>query len=305
MKKLIVTALLVSGAVFYSAGAGYAASKAAGPERTAQPAAGARAEKKGTADQGPATEDDAAEWTDPDSEKSADLERKSDSEAAPAPSRKEYVSIRKKRKPFEFHMGFSLGAQGYGAFGPRRAVTERYRYRYEKGSFNLGFRGGVEAYFFIMKRHCLSAGFFYEQRKIQVKIVDLALMAAVLNGVPPALLYFMPLEQRIDKSNIDTNYFAFPITYRFYILDEFYTGLSLDLAVPFQARARYGITFYGRKMDFRKVLRPVDFGGRLLFGFTMNRVFLEIGIGCGFIDLDRIEGERHPLSLTGMMGYRI
>lgn len=315
MKKLITMLVLAMGAGLFPANSGscaeYAASGVAEGARAYPHEVAAAADKKKPAPDGSAAErgtdagDDGAEWKDPDSERNADLDRKQGGEVEQGTRLKDYVSIRKRKRIFEFHMGFSLGAQGYGAFGPRRAITERYRFRYEKGSFNLGFRGGMEAYFFIKKRHCLSAGVFYEQRKIQIKIVDLALMGLVIRGVPPVFLYYLPLEQRIDKSNVDINYFAFPIAYRFYILDEFYTGLSLDLAVPFQAKASYNITLYGRSMDFRKQLQPVDFGGRLLFGFTMNRVFLEIGIGCGFIDYDRLDGERHPLSLTGMMGYKI
>jgi hypothetical protein len=57
--------------------------------------------------------------------------------------------------------------------------------------------------------------------------------------------------------------------------------------------------------NFRKQLPPVDFGGRLLFGFTMNRVFMELGLGAGFLDYDRLAGDRHTICLTGMIGYKI
>ncbi|MBN1497159.1 MAG: outer membrane beta-barrel protein [Spirochaetes bacterium] len=305
MKRPVTIITLSLGVSIFCAGTGMCAEFAAGAARDDGTAIAAGAQRTVKAVGTPDTVDDGAEWTDPDSERNADLERAQDGAIEQESRLKDYVSIRKRRRIFRFNMGFSLGAMGYGAFGPRRAVTERYRFRYEKSSFNLGFRGGMEAYLFIKRRHCLSAGFFYEQRKIQIKIVDLAIMGPILNQIPFLFLYYLPLEQRIDKSNVDTNYFAFPIAYRFYVLDEFYAGISLDLAVPFQARATYGITFYSRKMDFKRFLHPVDFGGRLLFGFTMNRVFLEVGIGCGFIDYDRLTGERHPISLTGMMGYKI
>jgi hypothetical protein len=304
MKKLITISFIALIAGFFPAYTGvYAGNTAAGADAAVKKSPGPEARAAEPAPD--ETEEGGANWKNPDSERNANLERKPGGETAPEPRLKEYTSIRKRRSPLTFNVGFSIGALGYGAFGPRRAVTERYRFRYEKGSFNLGFRGGVEAFFFIKKRHCLSIGTVYEQRKIQIKIVDLSQMALILNGVPPFALYYLPLEQRIDKSNVDTNYFAFPIAYRFYMLDEFYTGLSLDLAVPFQATARHSIVIFSRKMDFKRFLHPVDFGGRLLLGFTMNRVFIEIGIGCGFIDLDRLAGERHPLSLTGMMGYKI
>jgi hypothetical protein len=37
----------------------------------------------------------------------------------------------------------------------------------------------------------------------------------------------------------------------------------------------------------------------------MNRVFIELGLGAGFLDYDRLAGERHTISLTGMIGYKI
>jgi len=246
-----------------------------------------------------------ADWKDPESERNLNLDRKRDEDTGTTARLKEYSSIRKKRDTFAFHMGFSIGALGYGVLGPRYAVTDRFQFKYEKGSFNAGFRGGMETLFYLSKRHCLSIGAFYEQKKIQIKIVDLTLMHFVLSMLPAASLYILPLYRYIDKSNVDTNYFTFPVAYRYHILDEFYIGLSLDVGVLFQAKANYGITFYSTHTNFRKQLPPVDFGGRLLFGFTMNRVFVELGLGAGFLDYDRLAGERHTICLTGMIGYKI
>ncbi|MBN2158512.1 MAG: outer membrane beta-barrel protein [Spirochaetes bacterium] len=229
---------------------------------------------------------------------------RSEAREAPAPKKK-YISIRRRRSRFEFHMGFCLGAVGYSILGPRAVNTERYRFRYEKWSFTAGFRGGIDALFYITRHHCLSVGAFYEQRKIQIKIVDLGMARIVLPGLSPELLYFIPGTRYVDKSNVDTNYVTFPVAYRFYVMDEFYVGASLDVAVLFGAKAFYNVVLLRSTTHLTRQLEPIDFGGRLLFGFTMNRVFLEIGIGCGFLDIDRLAGERHSLSVTGMIGYRI
>jgi hypothetical protein len=267
--------------------------------------ADAKAKEEDKSDSGLQTGEGETDWKEPDSERNINLDKKRDDDAGIVARLKEYKSIRKKRDAFAFHMGVSIGALGFGVLGPRYDVTERYQFRYEKGSFNAGFRGGFEALFFLNRRHCLSVGAFYEQKKIQVKIVDLALMHLVAQAIPVEFLYFLPLYQRIDKSNVDTNYFSFPVAYRYYITDELYIGLSLDLGVLFYAKANYGITFYSTHMNFMKELPPVDFGGRVLFGFAVNRVFIELGLGAGFLKYDRLAGERHTISLTGMIGYKI
>lgn len=243
------------------------------------------------------------DWRDPDSEKAKKLDGKTIDEGIEA-RLKEYTSIRKKRNIFSFHMGFSLGAFGYGILGPRDSREGIYRYMYENGSFTAGFRGGLDALFYIQKRHCISAGFFYEQRIIQVRIINLSLFT-MFSGLPLPFIAAVPLKKYVDKSNIDTNYFTFPILYRFHILEEFYMGAGLDVAVLFFAKARYSVFLYGRKMDYTRRLQPVDLGARLIFGFTMNRVFIELGFGCGLLDYDRIPGERHTIYLTAMIGYRI
>ncbi len=243
------------------------------------------------------------DWRDPDSEKAKRLDDKAVDDGIEA-RLKEYTSIRKKRQAFAFHMGFSIGAFGYGILGPRNSNEDLFKYKYEKGSFTAGFRGGLEALFYIHRRHVVSAGLFYEQRIIQVRIIDTG-MFTVLTGLPLELLYSLPLKKYSDKSNIDTNYFTIPVLYRYHILDEFYMGAGLDVAVLFLAKARYNISLYSRKTDFSRRLRPVDLGARMIFGFTMNRVFIELGVGCGFLDYDRLPGERHTVYVTGMIGYRI
>jgi len=309
MKRPAIIVILVSLAVVCSRASSVYASPVSGEKKGVSQieyaAADIKAKDEDKSDSGLQTGEGEADWKGPERERNTNLDKKQDDDAGIIARLKEYKSIRKKRDAFAFHMGFSIGALGYGVLGPRYDVTERYQFMYEKGSFNAGFRGGMEALFFLSRRHCLSIGAFYEQKKIQIKIVDLALMHFVAMSVPAELLYFLPLYRFIDKSNVDTNYITFPAAYRYYILDELYIGLSLDVGVLFQAKANYGITFYSMHMNFRKHLPPFDFGGRVLFGFTMNRVFIELGLGAGFLDYDRLAGERHTISLTGMIGYKI
>lgn len=243
------------------------------------------------------------DWKDPDSDRAKKLDDKTVDEGIEG-RLKEYTSIRRKKNLFRFHMGFSIGAFGYGILGPRDSKEDIFKYKYEKGSFTVGFRGGLEALFYLQKRHCISAGLFFEQRIIQVRIIDVS-MFTIVSGLPMGFLYGAPLRKYVDKSNIDTNYFTIPVLYRFHVLDEFYIGAGLDVGVLFYGRARYGVFLWSRKMDYARRLRPVDLGARMVFGFTMNRVFIEVGLGCGVLDYDRLPGERHSIYLTAMIGYRI
>lgn len=246
-----------------------------------------------------------ADWRDPDSEAGKRLDGKQNESDDGIEARlKEYSSIRKKKNDFAFHVGFSIGALGYSVLGPRDSRKDLFEYQYEKDSFTAGFRGGIEALFYIKKRHCLSFGLFYEQRIIQVRLMDLSVIS-MFTMVPLPLLYYLPLNKYIDKSNIDTNYFSVPVIYRFHIIEEFYIGAGLDIAVLFLAKAKYSIVMFSKKVDYTRRLQPVDLGARIVFGFTMNRVFIELGLGGGILDYDRIPGERHTIYLTGMIGYRI
>lgn len=296
MKKIILLSLLMPIAVGY---AGLFARAAAADAKPAAKESGAASDKS---DSG-LHDSEGGDWRDPDSDRAKKLDDKTVDEGIEA-RLKEYTSIRRKKNLFQFRMGFSIGAFGYGILGPRDSKEEIFKYKYEKGSFTVGFRGGIEALFFLRKRHCLSAGLFYEQRIIQVRIIDTS-MFTMLSGLPMGFVYSAPLRKYVDKSNIDTNYFTIPVLYRFHVLDEFYIGAGLDVGVLFYGRARYGVFLWSRKMDYARRLRPVDLGARMVFGFTMNRVFIEVGLGCGMLDYDRIPGERHSIYLTAMIGYRI
>lgn len=228
-----------------------------------------------------------------------------DEETAGEPSPAERERARNRRKTFSFKMGFSLGAVGVGVLGPRPAFTPLYRYRFVEGSFEAGFRGGMEAFLVIRRLHYLSLGAFFEQRKIQVKIAEVGFMRVLFYSLPPELVYSLPLARYVFTSKVDTNYVSLPVAYRFFFYQDFYLGLGLDIAVLFQAKANYGLVFYSSSVNMRPELSPVDFGGRLIFGVVMNRVLVEIGLGTGFLDYDRMGGERHSIYLMGMIGYLI
>jgi hypothetical protein len=296
MKKIILISFLM---IVAGGCAGLFAQTRVADVKGAQQKGGAA---RDTADSG-LHESEGGDWRDPDSDRAKKLDDKTVDEGIEA-RLKEYTSIRRKKNLFHFHMGFSIGAFGYGILGPRDSKEDIFKYKYEKGSFTVGFRGGFEALFYLQKRHCISTGLFYEQRIIQVRIIDIS-MFTVLSGLPMGLLYSAPLKKYVDKSNIDTNYFTIPVLYRFHVLDEFYIGAGLDVGALFYGRAKYGVFLWSRKMDYTRRLQPVDLGARMVFGFTMNRVFIEVGLGCGVLDYDRIPGERHSIYLTAMIGYRI
>jgi hypothetical protein len=265
-------------------------------------------EIKADGDQGPVQDRDADSGISVGTE--AGLEEGGESKdktwnAKEEPERKEFVSVRRKKKAFTFQMAFSIGGMGYGVLGPRQMRDSQYQFKYLEQSFMAGFRGGVEALFSPVKRHWISVGAYYEQRRVQLKIGDISLSRPLFPALTPLQVYFLPLSRYVDKSNIDTNYITLPVGYRFHVLDEFYIGLCLDVAVLFQAKANYTILSYTTGLNFMRYLSPVDFGGRLVFGFTMNKVFIEIGIGCGFLDIDRMPGERHTINVNGMVGYRL
>ncbi len=228
-----------------------------------------------------------------------------DESAGDENDKKEFASVRKKRNPFVFKVGISIGGMGYGILGPRQLRDHFYQFRYEEQSFMAGFRGGIEALFLPHKRHCISVGVFYEQRRVQLKIGDGSLSRLLFPGLTPLLVYYLPLARYVDKSNVDTNYITLPVGYRYFVMDELYIGFSLDVAVLFQAKANYSVIGYTLSVNYMRYMQSIDFGGRALVGFTMNRVFIEIGIGCGFLDIDRLPGERHTIYVTGMVGYRI
>ncbi|MBP7735433.1 MAG: outer membrane beta-barrel protein [Spirochaetes bacterium] len=303
MKKLVMISVLVLLAAGWCRvyAAAMAADAANRPPRGVSSVDAPKADD-GKSDSG-IKESEGGDWRDPDSEKSKKLDGKTEDDGIEA-RLKEHPSIRKSKKVLAFNMGFSIGAFGYGILGPRESREDFFKYKYEKGSFTAGFRGGMEALFTIRKRHCISVGLFYEQRIIQVRIINTSLFA-IFSGLPLPFLYSLPLNKYVDKSNVDTNYITAPVLYRFYILEEFYMGAGLDVAVLFFAKARYSVFLYGRKTDYTTRLQPIDLGARMVFGFTMNRVFIEFGIGCGVLDYDRIPGERHTLYVTGMIGYRI
>jgi len=220
--------------------------------------------------------------------------------------RKEYRPLITK-DTFSFHLGFSIGGIGYGVLGGSlHASRGLYKFRYQKGAFQFGFRGGVEAMFFINRVNSLSLGIFYEQRKAEIKINYIPLTGLVVQPInPPILLFYIPAFRYIPRSVVDLNSLNFPVMYRYYVLDELYIGIGADVAWVFQAHAGFNFILFGSSTNLKKRLWPVDIGGKLVFGVTINRVFIELGVGAGVLNFDRMSGDRHSIYLTAMIGYRV
>lgn len=236
-----------------------------------------------------------------DKKDSADTEAQKDADDG----KKEFVSVRQKKRIFSFHVGFGIGGFGGGILGSRKAYDGIYKIKFGKDAFELGFRGGVNLLFYFTKYHCISLGAYYEQRKARIKITDLYLTSVLLPDRSFSDLYLLPFERYMPNSVVDLNYFTFPVTYRYHVTQEFYLGFGLDVAVIFQAKANYGIIVYDTSVDLRKRFQPVDLAGTILVGFVMNRVFVELAYGAGIMDIDRLPGTRRSMYCSGTIGYRI
>jgi hypothetical protein len=219
--------------------------------------------------------------------------------------KREYKSLITK-DTFSFHLGFSIGGIGYGVVGGAlNASRGLYRFRYQKRAFQFGFRGGIEGMFFVNRANSLSLGVFYEQRKVELKINYIWLTRIVLPVDPPILLLHVPVFRYIPRSVVDLNSLNFPVMYRYYVLDEFYIGIGVDVAWVFQAHAGFNFFLFGWSTNLKKRLSPIDIGGKLAFGVTINRVFIELGVGAGVLNFDRMSGDRHSIYLTAVIGYRV
>src|SRR3990172_211160 len=215
---------------------------------------------------------------------------------------REYTSLRKKRSAFSFHLGLSIGGIGYSVVGgPRNTVSDLYRIRFPNGAFQFGFRGGMEGMFYINRIHGLCIGIFYEQRRAVLKINYIPLTGIALAGLlppDPLLLYYTPVNRYIPRSVVDLHYLNFPVMYRYHFMDELYIGVGFDIALPLQTETGFGIILFRSSTNLKKRLSPVDFSGRLAFGFIMNKVVIEIGVGAGILKLDRMAGDRRSIYLT-------
>lgn len=211
----------------------------------------------------------------------------------------------RRRRAVRLGMSFSIGGLGHGVLGPRFAREGLRQYRYAKEAFEAGFRGGIEGLMFIRTIHCLSLGMFYEQRKIHYNIADTGMIQFIFPEMPQVWLYSIDFAQYAFRSMVDSHYLSFPLTYRFYFYDEFFVGLSIHVSPLLAAKAGYGVLVLNADIDMRKRLGSVDFGGRICAGVIMNRVLLEVGLGTGFLEYDRLPGRRRAVVLTGMMGLAL
>ena len=215
------------------------------------------------------------------------------------------VSRGRRKRAVRLGMSFSIGGLGHGVLGPRFAREGLRQFRYAKEAFEAGFRGGIEGLMFIRSIHCLSVGMFYEQRKIHYNIADTGMIQFIFPEMPQVWLYSIDFARYAFRSMVDSHYLSFPLTYRFYFYDEFFVGLSIHVSPLLAAKAGYGVLGLDADIDMRKRIASVDFGGRICAGVIMNRVLLEVGLGTGFLEYDRLPGRRRAVVLTGMMGLAL
>ena len=219
---------------------------------------------------------------------------------------RQYRSLRKKKDEFSFHVTFSIGGLGYGVVGgPGESEHKLYRISYVKGSFQFGFRGGIEGMFYLNRINSFSLGIFYEQRKPELKINYIPLTGVIIPQIPIYLLYYTPMEKYVAKSVVDLHYLTLPVTYRYYFKESFYVGLGLDVAVLLQGKTNFSFFLLKSSINLKNFISPIDLGGRIVFGFIMTRIFIEAAIGTGILKLDTMHGERRSMYLTAMIGYRI
>ena len=311
MKKLLMTAVIAALAVItagnYEALLSKDAEKAPGLDADKKPS-GVRDQKKTKADPGDrnAADQDLINLEDRELEIDEREDRRLESELER--ETRQYRSLRKKKDEFSFHVTFSIGGLGYGVVGGlMESEHELYRIRYVKGSFIFGFRGGMEGMFYLNRINCFSLGVFYEQRKQELKINYIPLTGIIIPQNPDQiyLLYYAPIEKYVAKSVVDLNYLALPVTYRYYLKEEFYIGLGLDIALLLQGKTNFSIFLLKSSINLKNFLSPIDLGGRIVFGFIMNRIFIEAAVGTGILKLDTMHGERRSMYLTAMIGYRI
>jgi hypothetical protein len=222
---------------------------------------------------------------------------------------RQYASLRKKKDVFSFHIGFSIGGIGYGVVGGPVAPThELYKISYVEKAFQFGFRGAIEGMFYPKRQHCIGIGAAFEQRKPEIKINYLPLSYLLLN-LPAeqflGLYYSGLIEKYLSRNVVTLNYLTLPVTYRYYFRDEFYVGMGLDIALLMQGKTNFSTFLLKWKLNLKNMLAPVDFGGKVIFGFATSNIFIEVAVGAGILKLDTMRGERRSMYLTAMVGYRL
>ncbi len=220
--------------------------------------------------------------------------------------KRKFQSLRQKKNKVSFHFMFGIGGLGYGVVGDSlKSRHGLYRINYSKGSFQFGFRGGIEGLLQVDPYNSLSLGVFFEQRKPELKISYVPLTGIIIPQLDFHILYFVPAERYVSRSVVDGKYLTLPITYRYLFKEKFYFGFGVDVAILLQAETSFSLFLLGSGFNLKNIFPPVDFGGRVLFGVIMNKVFIEFAGGVGVLKLDSMSGARRSMYLTAMIGYRI
>ncbi len=213
-----------------------------------------------------------------------------------------------------FKFGPSIGGIIYGALGPRDVSLSFYKIKFDLDTFKIGFSGGIDGLFFPNKYHSISLGGFYEQRKIDLKIIDFKILMPLaffaltpipfLPINPAALLYAFPIEKFISTTSLTLQYFSLPVIYRFHPIEYIYLGLGFDFAFLLKAVAEYKIFIFKAGLDLKQYFKLADIAGKVLIGATYKGAFIEVSAGIGLLDMDSFAGVRRSVCIKTMAGYR-
>lgn len=203
----------------------------------------------------------------------------------------------------------SVGGLGYGILGSNKVTTPVYRIKFEKDKLKISPSAGLEALFYFSDMHSISLGAYYEERKIDLRIANMALfvpIAIALNPFLPAIsINQMPLEDFVKKTSLAAQYINIPLVYRFHPAPFFYVGLGFDFAYCMKAEAKYSVLMMRSTLDLKSHFETFDVAGRVLIGFAYQGVFIELSASGGLLDLDDFSGTRNSVYTKLMVGYRL
>ncbi len=202
----------------------------------------------------------------------------------------------------------SVGGLGYGILGSDSVVTPVYRIKFEKDKLKASPSAGLEALFYFSDMHSISLGAYYEQRRIDLRIANMALfipMTIALNPLLPSItLSQMPLEDFVKKTSLAAQYINIPLAYRFHPAKFFYVGLGFDFGYLLKAEAKYSVLMMRSMLDLKGHFKTFDVAGKVLLGFAYEEVFVELSAAGGLLDLDDFSGTRNSVYAKLMLGYR-
>ncbi len=208
-----------------------------------------------------------------------------------------------------FGFGVGVGGLAYGILGSDKVTTPVYRIKFEKDKLKFSPSAGLEALFYFSDMHSISVGAYYEQRKIDLRIANMALfipMTITLSPLLPAItLSQLPMEDFVKKTSLSAQYINIPLVYRFHPATFFYVGLGFDFGYLLKAEAKYSVLMMRSTLDLKSHFNTFDIAGKLLLGFAYQGVFVELSAAGGLLDLDDFSGTRNSVYTKLMVGYRL